>query len=82
MPMRWAQGPVMIKTLWQELQVQGFSGCYKSVWNDVAQLTTSTRSQTVPFLIFTRRKVDKPPTCFEGNKLSPRHSTSETFHEA
>jgi hypothetical protein len=23
---RWAQGPVMIKTLWQELQAQGFTG--------------------------------------------------------
>lgn len=30
---RWAQGPVMIKTLWLELQKLGFSGCYKSVWN-------------------------------------------------
>ncbi len=32
---RWAQGPVMIKTLWLELQELGFSGCYKSVWNFV-----------------------------------------------
>jgi hypothetical protein len=24
---RWAQGPVMIKTLWLELQELGFSGC-------------------------------------------------------
>lgn len=29
---RWQQGPVMIKTLWQELQGQGFTGSYKSVW--------------------------------------------------
>jgi transposase len=32
---RWAQGPVMIKTLWLELQALGFSGCYKSVCNFV-----------------------------------------------
>src|SRR5205823_2503753 len=32
---RWAQGPVMIKTLWRELQAMGFSGSYKSVWNFV-----------------------------------------------
>lgn len=29
---RWQQGPVMIKTLWLELQEQGFTGSYKSVW--------------------------------------------------
>jgi transposase len=29
---RWQQGEVMIKTLWQELQGQGFTGSYKSVW--------------------------------------------------
>ena len=27
---RWQQGPVMIKTLWVELQAQGFTGSYKS----------------------------------------------------
>ena len=32
---RWQQGEVMIKTLWQELQAQGFKGSYKSVWNFV-----------------------------------------------
>jgi transposase len=32
---RWEQGEVMIKTLWQELQEQGFTGSYKSVWNFV-----------------------------------------------
>jgi hypothetical protein len=32
---RWQQGTVMIKTLWQELQEQGFSGSYKSVWTFV-----------------------------------------------
>ena len=29
---RWQQGEVMIKTLWHELQAQGFTGSYKSVW--------------------------------------------------
>ena len=29
---RWQQGEVMITTLWQELQGQGFKGSYKSVW--------------------------------------------------
>src|SRR6266566_3781657 len=29
---RWQQGEIMIKTLWQELQGQGFTGSYKSVW--------------------------------------------------
>ena len=29
---RWQHGEVMIKTLWQELQGQGFTGSYKSVW--------------------------------------------------
>ena len=32
---RWQQGEVMIKTLWQELQGQGFKGSYKSVWSFV-----------------------------------------------
>jgi transposase len=32
---RWQQGEVMIKTLWQELQGQGFTGSYKSVWTFV-----------------------------------------------
>ncbi len=32
---RWQQGEVMIKTLWRELQAQGFRGSYKSVWNFV-----------------------------------------------
>ncbi len=32
---RWQQGEIMIKTLWQELQGQGFTGSYKSVWRFV-----------------------------------------------
>jgi transposase len=32
---RWHQGEIMISTLWQELQVQGFRGSYKSVWTFV-----------------------------------------------
>ncbi len=32
---RWQQGEVMIKTLWHELQEQGFTGSYKSVWTFV-----------------------------------------------
>lgn len=32
---RWRQGEVMIKTLWRELQGQGFTGSYKSVWTFV-----------------------------------------------
>jgi len=32
---RWQQGEVMIKTLWRELQGQGFPGSYKSVWTFV-----------------------------------------------
>ncbi len=32
---RWQQGEVMITTLWQELQGQGFTGSYKSVWTFV-----------------------------------------------
>src|SRR6266705_5194806 len=32
MQARWQQGEIMIKTLWQELQGQGFTGSYKSVW--------------------------------------------------
>src|SRR6266699_5128172 len=32
---RWQQGEVMIKTLWRELQEQGFRGSYKSVWTFV-----------------------------------------------
>jgi transposase len=34
---RWAQGPVAIKTLWQELQAQGFVGGYNCVWRFVRQ---------------------------------------------
>lgn len=30
---RWEQGEVMIKRLWQEIQQQGFTGSYKSLWN-------------------------------------------------
>lgn len=30
---RWAQGCRMIKQLWYELQMQGFTGSYQSVWN-------------------------------------------------
>src|SRR5258708_5808260 len=29
---RWQQGEVMIKTLWQEIQQQGFTGSYSSLW--------------------------------------------------
>jgi hypothetical protein len=29
---RWSQGCRMIKTLWEELKAQGFTGSYKSVW--------------------------------------------------
>ncbi len=32
---RWQQGEVMIKTLWREVQAQGFTGSYKSVWTFV-----------------------------------------------
>jgi hypothetical protein len=32
---RWQQGEIMITTLWQELQGQGFTGSYKSVWTFV-----------------------------------------------
>jgi len=32
---RWQQGEVTIKTLWQALQGQGFTGSYKSVWTFV-----------------------------------------------
>jgi hypothetical protein len=32
---RWEQGCVMSTILWQELQEQGFTGSYKSVWNFV-----------------------------------------------
>jgi transposase len=32
---RWQQGEVMITTLWHELQGQGFTGSYKSVWTFV-----------------------------------------------
>jgi transposase len=31
----WQQGEVMITTLWHELQGQGFTGSYKSVWTFV-----------------------------------------------
>jgi hypothetical protein len=30
---RWAQGCCVMKTLWQELQKQGFTGSYASVWH-------------------------------------------------
>jgi transposase len=42
---RWAQGLVMIKTLWRELQEMGFSGCYKSVWNFVRDWPLPPRAQ-------------------------------------
>src|SRR5258708_25598118 len=29
---RWEQGEVMIKRLWQEIQQQGFTGSYSSLW--------------------------------------------------
>jgi transposase len=29
---RWQQGEVRAKRLWQELQAQGFAGCYSTVW--------------------------------------------------
>lgn len=32
---RWQQGEVMIRTLWREIQAQGFRGSYKSVWTFV-----------------------------------------------
>jgi hypothetical protein len=32
---RGPQGEVMIRTLWRELQAQGFTGSYKSVWTFV-----------------------------------------------
>lgn len=32
---RWQQGEVMIRTLWRELQAQGFTGSYQSVWTFV-----------------------------------------------
>jgi transposase len=32
---RWQQGEVMVKRLWEELQMQGFQGTYRSVWSFV-----------------------------------------------
>jgi len=54
---RWKQGEVMIKILWQELQGQGFTGSYKSVWSDVAQLASSGRDDSYVF-IFLRSCID------------------------
>ena len=34
---RWSQGGTMIKTLWQELCAQGFTGSYQSVWQFTRQ---------------------------------------------
>lgn len=38
---RWEQGEVMIKALWQEIQQQGFTGSYSSLWKFRACLATS-----------------------------------------
>ena len=50
---RGPQGEVMITTLWHELQGQGFTGSYKSVWTSVAQLAPSGRDD--PHLLFLHR---------------------------
>ncbi len=56
---RWQQGEVTIKTLWQALQGQGFTGSYKSVWTFVrnwplpAGMTPTSSSSTVA--VSTRR---------------------------
>ncbi len=56
---RWQQGEVMITTLWQELQRQGFTGSYKSVWTFVhnwplpAGMTPTSSSSTAA--VSTRR---------------------------
>ncbi len=47
---RGPQGEVMITTLWHELQRQGFTGSYKSVWTSVAQLAASGRDDSDVFL--------------------------------
>lgn len=41
----------MITTLWQELQAQGFTGSYKSVWTSVAQLAPSRRDDPHVFFL-------------------------------
>jgi len=63
---RWQQGEVMIKTLWRELQAQGFTGSYRSVWTFVrtwslpAGMTpTSSSSSVAPA---TRRQAATTPT--------------------
>jgi transposase len=58
---RWAQGPVMIKTLWQELQAQGFSGCYKSVWNFVRDWPLPSGAQPSPSPAHAGMKQTKQP---------------------
>jgi transposase len=45
---RWEPRPVMIKTLWLELQELGFSGCYKSVWNFVRDWPLPAGAQPCP----------------------------------
>jgi len=46
---RGPQGEVMITTLWHELQGQGFTGSYKSVWTSVAQLASSGKDDSHVF---------------------------------
>src|SRR5436309_7048228 len=63
---RWHQGEVMIKTLWRELQGQGFTGSYKSVWTFLrhwplpAGLTPTSSCSSVAAL--TRRGAPATPT--------------------
>jgi transposase len=63
---RWQQGEVMIKTLWHELQEQGFTGSYKSVWTFVrtwplpAGMTPTSSSSSVA--ASTRRGAPATPT--------------------
>jgi transposase len=63
---RWQQGEVMITTLWHELQAQGFTGGYKSVWTFVrnwplpaGMAPTSSSSSVAPS---TRRGAPVTPT--------------------
>jgi len=63
---RGPQGEVMSKTLWRELQAQGFQGSYKSVWNFVrtwplpARMTPTSSSSSVA--ASTRRQAAPTPT--------------------
>lgn len=79
---RWQQGEVMIKTLWRELQAQGYTGSYKSVWTFVrhwplpAGMTPTSSSSSVA--ASTHRKAATTPTRLPGQMaLVAREGGSE-----